>query len=109
MPAPNQVALLQKVFAYALGWIGALIATDPTFGLWSLVWMFPLGLFAFVAPEHRQGSGWTVIAIGWMLYLIHAFFYFRSRSRRSSLSLLGLLVLLLLCNISGCREMIHAH
>lgn len=109
MPAPNQVSLLQKVFAYALAWIGALFATDPTFGLWSLVWMFPLGLFAVVAPEHRQSSGWAVIAIGWMIYLIHAFFYFRSRSRRSSLSLLGLLVLLLLCNISGCREMIHAH
>lgn len=43
------------------------------------------------------------------LYLIHAIFYFRTRTNRSSLLFLGLLVALLICNVAGCRAMIHAH
>jgi hypothetical protein len=37
------------------------------------------------------------------IYLIHAWFYFRSRNIRLTLFLLGVFVLLLIRNVSGCR------
>jgi hypothetical protein len=98
-----------KIVAYVGAWLAALVATDPTLGLWSLAWTFPLGLYAFFVPEHRQASGWAVIIGGVVLYVLHAFFYFRARTTRSSLLLAGVLVALLICNVAGCREMVHAH
>jgi hypothetical protein len=103
------IRLRYKISAYCAAWILAFFATDPTLGLWSLVYMFPLGLFVFLPPGHRPDSGWTVLAAGWLIYLAHGFFYFRSRERRSAIVLLLLLVALLMCNVSGCRVMIHAH
>jgi hypothetical protein len=106
---PKTVRLRDKISAYGAAWILAFFAIDPTLGFWSLVYMLPLGLFAFVAPEHRHDGGWTVLAAGWVIYLVHGFFYFRSRRMRSTVVLLVLLVVLLVCNVSGCRGMIHAH
>jgi hypothetical protein len=40
--------------------------------------MFPLGLFAFFFPEHRQEGGWFGLLSGLLLYIVHAVFYFRS-------------------------------
>ena len=40
-----------KIAAYVLSWVVALVATDPTLGLWSFIWMFPIGLFAFFFPS----------------------------------------------------------
>ncbi len=71
--------------------------------------MFPLGFYAFFFPEHRQSSGWVVLFGVFALYFIHAIFYFRTRTNRSSLLFLGLLVALLICNVAGCRAMIHAY
>jgi hypothetical protein len=105
----RSVRIRDKIGVYCFAWLLTLFATDPTLGLWSLTWMFPLGLFAFVAPEHRQAGGWTVIAIGWAIYLLHGLFYFRSRSLKATLLLLGILALIFLANIAGCRQMIHAH
>ena len=31
-----------KIMAYVVLWPAALFATDPSLGLWSLAWMFPL-------------------------------------------------------------------
>ncbi len=43
------------------------------------------------------------------IYLVHAYFYFRSRNLRSTLFLFGVFVTLLTCNVSGCRAMIKVH
>ena len=98
-----------KIIAYIGTWLAALFATDPTLGLWSLAWMFPLGLFAFFFPEHRQEGGWAAIIGIVAVYVAHAFFYFRACTTRSGLILAGVLVALLICNVAGCRDMIHAH
>jgi hypothetical protein len=89
-------------------WIAALVATDPSFGLWALAWMFPLGLFAFLFPERRQEGGWIVIIGVTLIYVVHAFFYFRAKSNRAAIILFGVLVALLVCNVAGCRGMINA-
>ena len=101
--------MLFKVTGYLVAWLTALVATDPTLGFWSLAWMFPLGLFAFFFPEHRQSAGWAVIILVLALYGVHAMLYFRARTTRSAIVLAGVLVALLVCNVAGCREMIHAH
>jgi hypothetical protein len=73
-----------KIAAYVAAWIGALVATDPTFGLVPLIYMFPLGLFAFFFPEHRQDGGWFVLISVLLIYVVHAFFYFRVRTTLTS-------------------------
>lgn len=65
-----------KIAAYVAAWIGALVATDPTFGLLPLIYMFPLGLFAFFFPEQRQEGGWFVLISVLLLYVVQAFFLF---------------------------------
>jgi hypothetical protein len=37
----------------------------------------------------------------------HAFFYFRSRTRRSTILWYAMLIILLMCNVKGCRSMIY--
>jgi hypothetical protein len=71
--------------------------------------MFPLGLFAFSFPERRQDGGWVVIVVVAAIYVTHALFYFRARSSRSAFILFGVLVAFLVCNVAGCRSMIHGH
>ena len=98
-----------KIAAYVAAWIGGLVATDPTFGFWPLIYMFPLGLYAFFRPEHRQEGGWFVMISVVLLYVAHAFFYFRARTTLTSVILYLVLIVLLMCDASGCRAMIHAH
>jgi hypothetical protein len=98
-----------KIAAYVAAWIGALVATDPTFGLVPLIYMFPLGLFAFFFPEHRQEGGWFVLISVLLLYVVHAFFYFRVRTELTSAILYLVLLVLLFSDTAGCRAMIHAH
>jgi len=98
-----------KIGAYVLAWMTALVATDPSFSLWALIYMFPLGLWAFLFPEDRQSGGWIVLLSTVALYLVHAVFYFRSRTTALTAILFGALVLLLICNVAGCRAMIHVH
>jgi hypothetical protein len=98
-----------RILCYVAAWVAALVATDPSLGLWSLAWMFPVGLFAFFFPEHRQEGGWWVIIAVMAVYIVHAVFYFRAKSSRSTLILAGVLVVLLICNVAGCRAMVHAH
>jgi hypothetical protein len=75
-----------KIAAYIAAWIGALVATDPTFGLWPLIYMFPLGLFAFFFPEQRQEGGWLALISVLLLYVVQPFFYFRARTTLTSAS-----------------------
>jgi hypothetical protein len=45
----------------------------------------------------------------YLIYLVHGFFYFRSKTTARTVVLYGVLLALLLANIAGCREMIHSH
>ena len=98
-----------KILSYMAAWAIALIATDPTFGLWSLAWMFPLGLPRLIAPRITSEGGWTLFSACIGVYVIHAIFFFRARNLRSTLLWFAFLVLLLVINVAGCREMIHGH
>jgi hypothetical protein len=102
------VRLRYKIICYAVVWLVALFATNPNGGLWALAWMFPLGLAAFINPHWANSGGWGVFAACIAVYLIHAWFYFRSRTLRTTLFLLGLLAILLICNVSGCHAMYKA-
>jgi hypothetical protein len=101
------VRLTYKVICYVGAWLGALFATNPNGGLWALVWMFPLGLAAFIKSHWANDGGWGVFASCVAVYAIHGWFYFRSRSLRTTLLWGSVLASLLICNISGCRVMIN--
>ena len=103
------MALKGKILLYVGAWIAALFATDPSGGFWSLFYMFPLGLAAFINVHWGNDGGWGVLAACVAIYVIHAVFYFRSRTRRSTLLLFAVLVILLVCNISGCHKMFPGH
>jgi hypothetical protein len=90
-----------------VAWFAALFATNPNGELWALAWMFPLGLAAFVDRHWANSGGWGVFIGCIAVYVIHAWFYFRSRTLRLTLFLFGVLAILLICNVSGCRAMIN--
>jgi hypothetical protein len=96
-----------KIICYIVAWLVALFATNPDGGLWALAWMFPLGLAAFINPHWTNSGGWGVFGACIGVYLVHAYFFFRSRSLLSTLFLLGVVITLLTCNVSGCRAMIN--
>jgi len=56
-----------------------------------------------------NNGGWGVFAACIGIYLVHAYFYFRSRNVRATLVLFGILVILLICNVSGCKAMLNTH
>jgi hypothetical protein len=99
--------LLFKLFAYVAIWIVALLLTAP--GLWALAYMFPLGLVAVIDRHTANDGGWGVLIGCYTVYLVHGFLYFRSKTTTRTLILYGVLVVLLIGNVAGCREMIHAH
>jgi hypothetical protein len=103
------VRLKYKIICYAAAWLVALFGTNPNGGLWALAWMFPLGLAAFSNPHWGNSGGWGVFAVCLAVYLVHAWFYFRSRNARTTFLLFGILTILLICNVSGCRAMINTH
>ena len=97
-----------KIISYVVAWVAALFATNPNSGLWALAWMFPLGLAAFIDRQWANSGGWGVFAGCIAVYLIHAWFYFRSQRFRTTLFLFGVLAILLICNVSGCHAMYKA-
>src|SRR5438128_8126795 len=103
----NPVRLLYKIIAYAAIWIVALGLTAP--GLWALAWMFRLGLVAVIDRHSANDGGWGVLIGGYAVYLVHGYFYFRSKTVMRIVILYGVLVVLLVGNVAGCREMIHSH
>jgi len=114
MPGPdergvnrNSPRLLFKLCAYVAIWIVALLLTSP--GLWPLAHMFPLGLVAVMDRHLANDGGWGVLIGCYAVYLVHGVFYFRSKTTTRMIVLYGILVVLLIANVAGCREMIHAH
>ena len=103
----SPVRLIYKIIGYAAIWIVALLLTAP--GLWALAWMFPLGLVAVIDRHTANGGGWGVLIACYVVYLVHGFFYFRSKTTTRTVILYGVLVVLLIGNVAGCREMIHPH
>ena len=105
----NTIPPAYRIVFYVVACLAALFATNPNGGLWALAWMFPLGLAAFFNRHWANSGGWGIFLGCIAVYLIHAWFYFRSSNLRSTLVLLGVLAILLICNISGCRAMINTH
>jgi len=105
----QSVRLRYKIVAYVLAWLAALVATNPSGKFWPLAYMFPLGLAAFLSRYWANTAGWGVFAGSIAVYLVHAWFYFRSRKLWSTLLLFGILAILLTCNVSGCRAMLNTH
>jgi hypothetical protein len=104
MPAQQpRIRILPKIVLFALVWLAALVATDPTLKYWALAYMFPLGLAAFINLHLGNNPGWFGFGLLYAVYIAHAVFYFRSRTTRSTVLWLGLLVILLIGNVSGCR------
>jgi hypothetical protein len=40
---------------------------------------------------------------------VHGYFYFRSKTTLRTVILYGVLVLMLIANVAGCKEMINTH
>src|SRR5256885_11639211 len=105
--AKSSVRLSYKIIAYVAIWIVALLLTAP--GLWPLAWMFPLGLVAVIDRHTANAGGWAILIGCYAVYLIHGFFYFRSKTTTRTAILYGVLVVLLIGNVAGCRDMMKPH
>ena len=103
----SQARLGYKIVVYVATWIAALLLTAP--GMWPLAYMFPLGLAAVIDRHLANDGGWGVMIGCYLIYLVHGFFYFRSKTTARTVILYGILVLLFIGNVAGCREMIHSH
>jgi len=95
---------LHQVIGYIVVWLLALFATNPSGSYWALAYLFPLGLAAFVNLRWGNDGGWGVLGLCFAIYVAHAIFYFRSKTIRSTALWLGLLIVLLICNVAGCRS-----
>ena len=98
-----------RIGLYVGCWLIALLATNPSADLAPLVYMFPLGLFAFLFPHSTRSDGWLPLFGVALFYVVHATVYFRSRTRARTMIMLAVLVVALICNVSGCRRMIDTH
>ena len=112
MTEPNageakSIRLRYKIIAYVAAWIAALLLTAP--GLWPLAYMFPLGLIAVFNRHLANDGGWGVFIGLYLVYIVHGYFYFRSKATPRTVILFGVFIVLLTCNVVGCREMIHPH
>ena len=105
----RSISLRYKIIAYLAALSLALFATDPSGRYWTLAYMFPLGLAAFVNLRLGNDGGWGVFAVCVAVYLLHTYLYFRSKSFRSAIIWFAVLILLLVCNVSGCRAMTRFH
>jgi len=103
----GRVRLLYKIIAYVAAAFAALLAMG--LGSWPLAYMFPLGLVAVFDRHLANDGGWGVLIGTWLVYVVHGYFYFRSKTTTQTLILYGVLVILLIGNVAGCREMIHPH
>jgi hypothetical protein len=102
----SSVSLRVRFILYAAAWAAALLAIDVR--LWSLVYMFPAGLFAFLPPG-QPDEKWAIplLCLGWSIYIAHAVFFFRARRRKIIWIWYAVLLLLLVCNAGGCHQMLQ--
>jgi hypothetical protein len=103
----TSIRLRYKIVGYVTAWIVALLLTAP--GMWPLAYMFPLGLAAVIDRHLANDGGWGVMIGCYLVYVVHGFFYFRSKATTQTVILYAVLVILLLSNVAGCHEMIHSH
>jgi hypothetical protein len=106
-PRQSRVRLRYKILAYIATWTAALLLTGP--GIWSLAFLFPLCLVAVIDRHLANDGGWGVLIGCYVFYIVHAFFFFRSKTTLRTSIPYGILVILLIGNVAGCREMIHPH
>jgi hypothetical protein len=71
--------------------------------------MFPLGLAGVIDRHLANGGSWGVMIGCYLIYIVHAYFYFRSKTTTQAVFLYGVLIVLLIGNVAGCHEMIHSH
>src|SRR5262249_61892976 len=95
-PRQSPVRLRYKILAYIATWTAALLLTAP--GIWSLAFMFPLGLVAVIDRHLANDGGWGVLIGCYVLYIVHAFFFFRSNTTLRASSLYVVLVILFIIN-----------
>ena len=100
----SAVRLSYKLIPYVVAWIGALVATNPAGNFWALAYIFPLGLVAFVNLRWGNDGGWGLLGLAFAIYVLHAIFYFRAKTWRSTALWFAVLVILLVCNVAGCRS-----
>jgi hypothetical protein len=98
-----------KIILYVAAWLTALFLTDPTCSFWSLAYLFPLGLAAVLSHQLANDGGWWVLGGGAAVYLVHAYFYFRSKQAKVTWLFFAALILLLIGNVEGCRSMLPQH
>jgi hypothetical protein len=103
----RSIRLRYKITAYVAAWIIALLLTAP--GMWPLAYMFPLGLVAVFDRHLAKNGGWGVFIGCYVVYLVHGFFYFHSKTTAGTAVLYAVLVILLIGNVAGCQKMIHSH
>jgi hypothetical protein len=70
--------------------------------------MFPLGVVAVIDRHTANAGGWGVLTGCYAIYLVQGFF-FRSKTTTRTVILYGVLVVLLICNVAGCRDMMNTH
>lgn len=105
----NAIPQKYKTAAYIATWIVALFAANPSGSFWSLAWMFPLGLVAIVNLHLANDGGWGVLFACVAVYLVHGYFFFRSKNVGSTVIFYLVLVILLICNVEGCHRMTNTH
>lgn len=103
----GRVRMAYKIIAYVAAALAALVAMG--LGSAPLAYLFPLGLVAFFDLHLANDGGWGVLIGCYVVYLLHAFFYFRSKTTTQTQILYGILIIMLIANVSGCREMWHPH
>ncbi|HYR23522.1 MAG TPA: hypothetical protein VEP30_11445 [Chthoniobacterales bacterium] len=55
-------------------------------------------------------GGWGVLIGGYAVYIVHGYFYFRSKTVTRTVILYAILVALLIANVAGCHEtMVSGH
>ena len=102
----STVSLRARIILYAATWAAALFAIDLR--LWALAYLFPAGLFAFLPPG-QSDEKWAIplLCLGWAIYIVHAVSFFRARRRKTIWILYAVLLLLFVCNVGGCHQMLR--
>jgi hypothetical protein len=100
----STVSLRTRVILYIGTWVAALVTLDLR--LWPMVYLFPAGFFAFRPPDDEK---WAIplLCLGWLIYIVHAVFFFRAKRRRIIWILYAVLLLLFICNVGGCHQMLR--
>jgi len=71
--------------------------------------MFPLGLVDVIDRHTANDGGWGLLIACYAVLSRPRLFYFRSKTTTRTIILYGVLVVLLIGNVAGCRDMIHPH